>query len=199
MQNTNQWSVVLLELIDSLEAYSDQFADSSGAVSDPPERIDDGHYLKQAIIGVEQCLGRGLPLQIRPAWHRLTHCSRQSYGTRDEIRNAMVVAMECVHTLQMWAAAEYEKSGRLIVDVQRSRVLLDGAEFDVAPHHAEILAALLAAKQSGDWWVTGPQMRKLCGCRGKNLPREIKRLKASVPALECWISSGGTNGYRLAR
>ena len=40
MQNTNQWSVVLLELIDSLEAYSDQFADSSGFVSDPPKPID---------------------------------------------------------------------------------------------------------------------------------------------------------------
>jgi hypothetical protein len=89
------------------------------------------------------------------------------------------------------------KDAELSVDVYANTVTVSRETYNIEPHHAQMLNALVEAAESGDWWVTGPQMQDLPGCHGKQISREIRKLKKQVPPLEQFITSQAPKGYRL--
>jgi hypothetical protein len=86
---------------------------------------------------------------------------------------------------------------RLSVEISRRRAVVDGEEYEVEPHEAQMLNALINAKEDQEWWVTGPQMQDLPACKGKKPSRELQKLEAKIPALKDIIKHGGNKGYRL--
>jgi hypothetical protein len=89
------------------------------------------------------------------------------------------------------------KEPRLTVDTSRHVVIADGMEHNVDPHETQMLNALLEPKESGEWWVTGPEMQDLPACHGKKISRLINQLENNIPALKGLITHGGNKGYRL--
>ena len=97
---------------------------------------------------------------------------------------------------------ELERAEQLLrapirVDLQQNRVTVDEKEYLLEPHQAQMLHALVEARRSGDWWVSGPDMLKLPACTGKKFSREMKNLKKRVPPLADLIKAQSPFGYRL--
>lgn len=88
---------------------------------------------------------------------------------------------------------------RVTVDVETSRITVDGTEHDVEPHHARMVAEMWKKAIEGTWWVTDTDIKTLPGCKGKNFSREFKALFTTVPSLKPLIVSekGKSKGRRL--
>jgi len=83
---------------------------------------------------------------------------------------------------------------RLSTDTSKGLIVVDGRQYDMEPHHCRIVKALIDAR---GLYVTGPNMQKLKGCKGKKISREIGRIEKLIPALKKCILHGGNKGYRI--
>jgi hypothetical protein len=88
------------------------------------------------------------------------------------------------------------KAPRVAVNLPCNQLTIDGTPHPVQPHLAQMANALIEAAATGEWWVTGPQMNDLPGCKGKKITREIGKLRA-IPGLDTLIRSESPKGYRL--
>lgn len=104
-------------------------------------------------------------------------------------------------TQQPPAGGEPAGPASIAVDLAANKVTIEGETFDVEPHHARFVDMLVNARDAGgaSWYVTGTKLKKLPGCKGKKISREMKALKAKVPALNVLITSRRVLGYRLTR
>ncbi|MCX7424737.1 MAG: hypothetical protein NTW96_03780 [Planctomycetia bacterium] len=82
-------------------------------------------------------------------------------------------------------------------NVQRSVIVVEDEEHEAAAHHCQIIKALVEANGLNR---TGPWMNKrLPGCRGKKISREIANLEEQIPALRKYLKHDGNKGYRIVQ
>ena len=86
------------------------------------------------------------------------------------------------------------------VDLQTHQITIEGdaTKHAVEPHLARIVNALVQDKIDGESYTKSADLDLLPGCKGKNIPREIKKLRAAAPPLADIIKSN-QNGYFLDR
>ncbi len=82
---------------------------------------------------------------------------------------------------------------RVEVNPQSGKIAVEGRKYDAPDHLCQIVKALVDAKGLN---VAGAEIKKLPGCRGKNICREIRALEDAVPPLAKYLTCD-KNTYRL--
>lgn len=124
----------------------------------------------------------------------------QRLNERTLRRDSLVRAVDDIHCLACACILDRSPTvERVIVDLETSRITVDGTDYDIEPHHARMVAEMRKKAIEGTWWVTDTDIESLPGCKGKNLHREFKALFTTVPSLEPLIVSerGKSKGRRL--
>ena len=91
-------------------------------------------------------------------------------------------------------ARDPKHNQRILVDIARGRITVDGTEYPAKAHWCSVVQALI---NEGGHYLTGDQLHDLHGCAGKKWSREFANLKEAIPPLADRILSDGRNGYRI--
>jgi DNA-binding response OmpR family regulator len=96
---------------------------------------------------------------------------------------------------QVSEAAEATIQQAVTVDTQRCIIRVDGKDHPAKPHQCQIILALIEAKGQ---IVSGTEIANTRpGCHGKKIPRELKKLRGEIPALNEYIKSAHARGFYL--
>ncbi len=80
------------------------------------------------------------------------------------------------------------------VERGRGKITVDGEEYDANPEWCSIVQALIDAEGR---YVTGPEMQKLPGCKGRKIWKVIQNIEQVIPTIKPYLRHEGNKGYRL--